>query len=75
MNAVHLRRLDPARNMQRFYRLDVRPDLVGGILLMKEWGRIGARGRMVAERCDNEALRRRLAATRRTQEAARLRRL
>jgi predicted DNA-binding WGR domain protein len=75
MNAVHLRRLDPARNMQRFYRLDVRPDLFGGILLMKEWGRIGARGRMVAERCDNEALRRRLAATRRTQEAARLRRL
>jgi predicted DNA-binding WGR domain protein len=56
MNAVHLRRLDPARNMQRFYRLDVQPDLFGGILLMKEWGRIGARGRMVAERCDNEAL-------------------
>jgi predicted DNA-binding WGR domain protein len=23
---------------------------------MKEWGRIGARGRMVAERYDNEAL-------------------
>jgi predicted DNA-binding WGR domain protein len=75
MNAVHLRRVDPARNMSRFYRLDVQPDLFGGILLMKEWGRIGARGRMVAERCDNEALRRRLAATRRTQEAARLRRL
>jgi predicted DNA-binding WGR domain protein len=27
MNAVHLRRIDPARNMRRFYRLDVRPDL------------------------------------------------
>jgi WGR domain len=49
MNAVHLRRLDPARNMQRFYRLDVQPDLFGGILLVKEWGRIGAHGRMVAE--------------------------
>ena len=23
MNAVHLRRIDPARNMHRFYRLDV----------------------------------------------------
>jgi predicted DNA-binding WGR domain protein len=56
MNAVHLRRLDPARNMQRFHRLDVQPDLFGGILLMKEWGRIGARVRMVAERYDNEAL-------------------
>jgi predicted DNA-binding WGR domain protein len=55
MNAVHLRRVDPARNMSRFYRLDVQPDLFGGILLMKEWGRIGARGRMVAERYDNEA--------------------
>jgi hypothetical protein len=24
---VHLRRIDPARNMHRFYRLDVQPDL------------------------------------------------
>ena len=56
MNAVHLRRIDPARNMHRFYRLDVQPDLFGGVLLMKEWGRLGAQGRMVAEPYDNEAL-------------------
>jgi predicted DNA-binding WGR domain protein len=56
MTTVHLRRVDPARNMRRFYRLDVQPDLSGGVLLMKEWGRIGARGRMVAERYDSEAL-------------------
>lgn len=31
------------------------PDLFGGVLLMKEWGRIGAQGRMIAERYDNEA--------------------
>jgi predicted DNA-binding WGR domain protein len=54
--AVHLRRIDPTRNMRRFYRLDVPPDLFGGVLLMKEWGRIGARGRVVAERYDTEAL-------------------
>jgi len=42
---VELRRIDPARNMSRFYRLDVQPDLFGGVLLMKEWGRIGAQGR------------------------------
>ena len=54
MNAVHLRRVDPARNMCRFYRLDVQPDLFGGVLLVKEWGRIGAQGRIVAERYDNE---------------------
>jgi len=56
MSAVHLRRIDEARNMRRFYRLDIQPDLFGGVLLMKEWGRIGARGRIVAERYDSEAL-------------------
>jgi predicted DNA-binding WGR domain protein len=55
MNAVHLRRIDPARNMRRFYRLDIQPDLFGGVLLVK-WGRIGAHGRMVAEPYDGEAL-------------------
>jgi predicted DNA-binding WGR domain protein len=56
MNAVHLRRVDSAQNMRRFYRLDVQPDLFGGVLLVKEWGRIGAQGRMVAEPYDCEAL-------------------
>jgi predicted DNA-binding WGR domain protein len=56
MTALHLRRIDPARNMRRFYRLDIEPDLFGGVLLVKEWGRIGARGRMVAESYDNEVL-------------------
>jgi predicted DNA-binding WGR domain protein len=46
MNAVHLRRIDPARNMHRFYRLDLQPDLYGG----------GAHRRTVAERYDSEAL-------------------
>ncbi len=55
VNTVHLCRVDPARNMRRFYRLDIEPDLFGGVLLMKEWGRIGARGRMVAERYDSAA--------------------
>ncbi len=56
MNAVHLRRIDPARNMRRFYQLDIEPDLFGGVMLTKAWGRIGARGRVVAERYDTEAL-------------------
>jgi hypothetical protein len=37
MIALHLRRIDPARNMHRFYPLDVQPDLFGGVLLVKEW--------------------------------------
>jgi predicted DNA-binding WGR domain protein len=56
MNAVDLRRIDPMRNMCRFYRLDVQPDLLGGVLLVKEWGRIGAQGLMVAESYESEAL-------------------
>jgi predicted DNA-binding WGR domain protein len=49
-SAVHLHRIDPARNMRRFYRLDVQPDLFGGFAVVKEWGRIGARsGRLVGE--------------------------
>jgi predicted DNA-binding WGR domain protein len=42
---VHLHRIDPARNMRRFYRLDMQPGLFGGFAVAKEWGRIGARGR------------------------------
>jgi predicted DNA-binding WGR domain protein len=55
MTALHLRHIDSAKNMHRFYRLDVQPDLFGGVLLMKEWGRIGAQGRVIAERYDAEA--------------------
>jgi predicted DNA-binding WGR domain protein len=56
MTALHLRRIDPTRNMRRFYRLDVQPDLFGCVSLMKQWGRIGAHGRAVAERYYTEAL-------------------
>lgn len=56
MTAVHLRRIDPARNMRRFYRLDVQPDLFGGVLLVRQWGRIGAHGRTVAEHFEDMAL-------------------
>jgi predicted DNA-binding WGR domain protein len=37
--ALELRRIDPARNMRRFYRLDMQPDLFGGVLLLRQWGR------------------------------------
>jgi predicted DNA-binding WGR domain protein len=52
---VHLRRIDDARNMRRFYRLDLQPDLFGGVLLVKQWGRIGTAGRIVDESYDSEA--------------------
>jgi predicted DNA-binding WGR domain protein len=32
--------------MRRFYRLDLQPDLFGGVTLVKEWGRIGRGGQV-----------------------------
>jgi predicted DNA-binding WGR domain protein len=55
MTAILLRRVDRARNMARFYRLDVQPELFGGVLLTKEWGRIGASGRVQMQCFGSEA--------------------
>jgi hypothetical protein len=46
---LHEHRINPARNMLRFYRLDVQPDVFGGFAVARERGRIGARGRMADE--------------------------
>jgi predicted DNA-binding WGR domain protein len=56
MTPLHLRRIDPVRNMRRFYRLDIQPDLFGRILLMKQWGRVGTQGHMMAESYESEDL-------------------
>jgi predicted DNA-binding WGR domain protein len=56
MTAVELHRIDTTQNMRRFYRLDMQPDLFGGVLLVRQWGRIGAEGRSVAEHFDDVAL-------------------
>lgn len=44
-NAVVLERHDPARNMARFYVLRIEPSLFGDPTLIREWGRLGQRGR------------------------------
>jgi predicted DNA-binding WGR domain protein len=56
MTAIMLHRIDSSQNMRHFYRLDIQPDLFGGFLLMKQWGRFGSFGRIKAERYDNEML-------------------
>ena len=64
MTAVELHRIDETQNMRRFYRLDMQPDLFGGVLLVRQWGRIGAEGRSVAEHFDERhTCRRRTRAT------------
>jgi predicted DNA-binding WGR domain protein len=51
---LHLRRIDPSCNMRRYYHLTVQPDLFGGASLVRKWGRIGTRGRVLIEQHDDE---------------------
>ena len=44
-DTIVLRRIDPARNMARYYALTLEPTLFGEIAVMRHWGRIGTRGR------------------------------
>ena len=44
-----LRRIDPARNMARFYALSIGPSLFGDVALSRRWGRIGTKGRQIVE--------------------------
>lgn len=38
---LHLSRVNPALNMNRFYRMTVQRDLFGRASLIRIWGRIG----------------------------------
>ena len=46
MTAITLHHIDLTRNMSRFYRLDLQPDLFGAWGVIREWGRIGQAGRV-----------------------------
>jgi predicted DNA-binding WGR domain protein len=41
---ITLYQIDPARNRQRFYTLQLAPNLFGAWSLIRTWGRIGAAG-------------------------------
>lgn len=45
---VYLRRIDPDRNMRRFYALSIDRDLFGKVCLITEHGRIGSGGRVIS---------------------------
>ena len=38
-------RIRPERNEWRYYRMEIWPDLFGRALLVRQWGRIGTKGR------------------------------
>ncbi len=43
---IQLRRCDSAKNIARFYPLDVERDLFGKVVLVRRWGRIGTAGKV-----------------------------
>ena len=45
MYTVALRRIDPARNMARFYAVEVMPTLFGQWAVVRRWGRVNTDGR------------------------------
>ena len=53
-HVLFLRRMDPERNVARFYVLMIERDLFGRIVLVRRWGRVGARGRERVEPYANQ---------------------
>ena len=51
---VTLHRVDPGKRMARFYSLQVERDLFGGVVLRRQWGRIGTAGRTRVELHEGE---------------------
>ncbi len=41
---IYLTKIEPERNMARFYALDLQPNLFGEWSVIREWGRIGRAG-------------------------------
>lgn len=50
-DSLYLERRDPTRNMARYYALSIERDLFEGVLAVRRWGRIGARGRQMSVPC------------------------
>jgi predicted DNA-binding WGR domain protein len=45
LNVLVLERCDPSQNIWRFYVQRIEPSLFGDLTVVREWGRIGRRGR------------------------------
>jgi predicted DNA-binding WGR domain protein len=44
---IHLHRIDPIRNMARYYRVSIERTLFGETVIRRHWGRIGTGGRTI----------------------------
>ncbi len=54
-HVLFLRRIDAGTNVHRFYTLMIERDLFGRMVLVRQWGRIGTRGRERTDSHDDEA--------------------
>ena len=51
---LYIERVDPDRNMARFYTLAIEPTLFGTPRLLRRWGRIGTLGRTMVHHFERE---------------------
>lgn len=51
---LYTERVDPDRNMARFYTLAIEPTLFGTPRLLRRWGRIGTLGRTMVHHFERE---------------------
>ena len=54
LEPMRLQRTEPAKNMARFYSLDLERDLFGRVVVVRCWGRIGTAGRTRLDEHPNE---------------------
>ena len=50
---AYMRRINPEKNMYRFYHLHIERTLFGDWCLIRQWGRIGANGQIMRLWFDN----------------------
>lgn len=53
--AIRPTRVDPSKNMARWYEIDVQPTLFGEYTVERHWGRIGATGQSKTFWFDDES--------------------
>jgi len=52
---MYLTRIDPSRNMARFYAMTLQPTLFGEVALLRGWGRIGTAGQSLMQTFGDES--------------------
>ncbi len=51
---LYVERMDPTKNMARFYAMSIEATLFGDVCLTRRWGRIGARGQAMQHHFNKE---------------------